>query len=365
MRFAKVWCRWGLVALSLVAVAVTSVASPAAQEGPWRYLLTRTLRNEEGLATATLYLGDLVSRKFEAIITFEPGFVIRGVVPNPTWEYALVTGRWYNTPNGVLRFYKVALDPGGEREVVFEDGFRRSDGAIIIPAAEGEVFVLCRSFTVVKEGYAELQTKTILYRYAPGTGVEELAELEGYVGLHGITGENTFYVSYDERRPEGLTTVYGYYDVATGELKPSGFEPPDRHWNPGEAPLWPPVPGEGPLTYALGVVRCGSGYGIDYYIRAPDDPENYRNVKVENTTATIVLCRDREVIVYIPELDVEENGLRIVTKYLDGTYGEPFPLPTDPARGDLQEQRWEYGLYYVEGEAPRGLRGIGPTPPEG
>jgi hypothetical protein len=337
------------------------VAPPNGEE-PWRYLLTRTLRDEDGLLNATLYFGDLTSRTFEAVITFEPGFIVRCVKPNPTWRYALVTGRTYKTTDDLIRFSKVPLEPGGEPEVVFEDRFRRSDGAIIITAAEGEVFFLRRSFTVVKQGEGGLRTKTILYRYEPETGVEELAELEGDVALHGIGGENKLYVSYDERPPEGLTTVYGYYDPATGELTPSGFEPPDRRWNPGEAPLSPPVPGEGPLTYALGVVRVGSGYGIDYYIREPDDPGNYRNVVVEDTTATIVLCRNRNVIVYIPELDAEENGIRIVTKYLDGTYGEPFPLPTDPARGDLQEQRWEYELYYVEGEAPRGLVGAGDAP---
>ena len=348
MISTTVWCRWGLVALSLVAAAAGAVQGPAAQESRWRYLLLRTLGDEEGSANATLYVGDLTYRSLKAVATFEPGFIISDAMPNPTWEYLLVTGYTHNKPNDVFRFYKVPLGPGGEREVVFEDRFRRRDGAIIISAAEEEVFFLRRSFSVLAGEEAEPRTQTIFYRYAAGTGVEELAELEGYVALHGVAGENKFYVSYDERRPEGRTTVFGYYDVATGELTPSGFEPPIRYWNPGEAPLSPPVAGEGPLSYTLGVVKCGSGYGIDYYFREPDDPENYRNVKVDETTAGFVLCRDREAIVYIPELDVEETGIRIVTKYLDGTYGEPFPLPTDTERGNLKEQRWEYELFYVE-----------------
>ncbi len=353
--------------MSAGAVAVTARATqgPPAEEGPWRYLLARTLRDEKGLHHATLYAGDLTSRTFEAVYEFEPGFVIRAVIPNPTWDYALVTGRTYKTAREVIRFCKVPLRPGGEYEVVFEDRFRRRDGAIIVPAPEGDVFFLRRRFSGIAGEGEEPESRTVLYRYAPETSVEELAELEGYVALHGLAGQNKLYVSYNERLPEGVTTVYGYYDLVTGELTPSGFEPPDRQWSPGDPPLGPPVTGEGPLTYGLGIAKCGSSYGVDFYIRESDDPRKYRRVIVEDTTATIVLCYDREAIVYIPELDVEENGIRIVTKYLDGTYGEPFPLPTDVGRGDLQKQRWEYDLYYVEGEAPRGLTGAGGAPPEG
>ena len=348
MRSANVWGRWGLITLGLVAAAVAAAPGPAAQESPWRYLLERTLRDEEGLANGTLYVGDLSSRVLEAVTTFEPGFVMTHALPNPTWEYALVAGHTYNASAEVVRFYKVALNRGGEREIIFEDDSRKYEYTVIMSEPAEEVFYFDRSFSVRAGEEAEPSTHTIHYRYAPGTGVEELAELEGNVALHGVAGENKFYVSYDEWRPEGRTTVFGYYDVATGELTPSGFEPPIRYWNPGEAPLSPPVAGEGPLSYTLGVVKCGSGYGIDYYFREPDDPENYRNVKVDETTAGFVLCRDREAIVYVPELDVEENGLRIVTKYLDTTYGEPFPLPTDEARGEIQKQRWEYELLYVE-----------------
>lgn len=363
LKVTNVWRGRVLVVLSLVAAAAASAANTTAEESPWRYILARTLRDEEGLHNATLYAGDLTSRSFEAVYDFEPGFVIRAVIPNPTWEYAFVTGRTYKTAREVIRFCKVPLETGGKYEVVFEDRFRRSDDAIIMPAPEGEVFFLGRSFTVVKQGDAGLYTKTILYRYAPETGVEELAELEGYVALHGVAGENKLYVSYDERPPEGLTTIYGCYDLATGELTPSGFEPPDRRWNPGAAPITPPMRGEGPLTYTLGIVRCGPSYGIDYYIREPDEPGNYRRVIIENTTAVYVLCYGRDAIVYIPDLDVEENGIRIVTKYLDGTYCEPFLLPTDKPRGDIQKQRREYDLYYVEGEAPRGLVGLESAPP--
>ncbi len=361
MRINDVWPGRVLLMLSLAAGAATA----AVEEGPWRYLLARTLRDEGGLHHATLYAGDLTSRTFKAVYEFELGFVIRAVIPNPTWDYALVTGRTYRTPEEVIRVCKVPLEAGGEYEIVFEDRFRRYDGAIIMPAPEKELFFLGRSFSVLSGDAAEPESRTILYRYTPEAGVEELAELEGYVALHGVAGENTLYVSYEEWPAEGRTTVYGYYDVATGDLKPSGFKPPDRHWNPGAAPISPPVPGEGPLTYTLGIVKCGSGYGIDYYIREPDEPGNYRRVVIEDTTAAYVLCYGRDAIVYIPELDVEENGIRIVTKYLDGTYGEAFPLPMDPARRDLQEQRREYDLYYVEGEAPRGLSEAGPAPPEG
>lgn len=348
MKPTNVWRCWGLITLSLVAAAVAAVQGPAAQESRWRYLLLRTLDDEEGLANATLYLGDLQYRSLEAVATFEPGFVVSDAVPNPTWEYLLVAGYPYDTAEEITRVYKVALGPRGERETIFEDRRRRRDSIGILPAPEEGVFFLTRHFSVLTGEEAEPQTQTILYRYARGTEIEEIAEIEGNVGFCGVAGEGKFYVEYDEWRPEGRTAVFGYYDVATGELTDSGFEPPDRHWNPGEAPDTPAVPGEGPLSYGLGVVKCGSGYGIDYYFREPDDPGDYRNVKVEETTAEFFLCRDREIIVYIPELDVEKNGLRIVTKYLDTTYGEPFPLPTDTARGDLKKQRWEYELLYVE-----------------
>jgi hypothetical protein len=178
--------------------------------------------------------------------------------------------------------------------------------------------------------------------------MEELAEIEANVGFCGVAGEDKFYVDYDEMRPEGRTVVFGYYDAATGELTDSGFEPPDRHWNPGMWPPAGPVSGEGPLYYTLGVVKCGSGYGIDFYYREPGDPEDYRNVKIEETTAEFYYCREREAIVYIPELDVEESGVRVVTKYLDGKYGRPLPLPTDPAEGDSRGLRRGYELLYVE-----------------
>jgi hypothetical protein len=352
VSIANVPRRWVLLAVSLAGLAATTASVSAAEENPWKYLLVRTLRDEKALANATLYVGDLTSRSLEPVAIFEPGFIVSSACASPTWDYALVTGHTYNTPGEVTRFYKVALNLGAERELIFEDGCRRHDDVVICPGLSGDVFYFYRSFSIRKTEEAEPRTYTILYRYAPETGIEQLAELEGYVALHGVAGENKFYVSYDEQRPEGRTTVFGYYDVATGELTDSGFEPPKRYWNPGDAPPPPPVPGEGPLSYTLGVVKCDSGYGIDYYFREPDDPDNYRNVKVEETTAGFVLCRDREVIVYIPELDVEENGIRIVTKYLDGTYGDPFPLPTDPNRGDLQEQRWEYQLLDVECAEP-------------
>jgi hypothetical protein len=336
-----------LITLSLVAAAVAVVQGPAAQDW-WRYLLLRTLGDEEGLANATLYVGDLTNRTLEAVATFEPGFIISDAVPNSTWEYLLVAGYPYDTAEEITRVYKVALGPHGERETIFEDRRRRRDSIGILPAPEEGVFFLTRHFSVLTGDEAKPQTQTILYRYAPGTEIEELADIEGNVGFCGVAGEGKFYVEYDEWRLEGRTVVFGYYDLATGELTASGFEPPDRHWNPGMWPPARPVYGEGPLSYSLGVVKCGSSYGIDFYFREPDDPEDYRNVKVEATTAGFFLCRDRDVIVYIPELDVEENGLRIVTKYLDTTYGEPFPLPTDPARPDLQEQRREYEMLYVE-----------------
>ena len=365
MRTMYVWRGRVLLMLSLAAVASAALTSPAAEEGPWRYLLTRTLIDEQELLNTTLYMGDLVSRSYEAVYEFERGFYVRAVIPNPTWDYALVTGAAEEEAGDVIRFCKVPLRKGGEYEVVFEDRFRESDGAIIVPAAEGDVFFLRRRFSVLAGEGAEPQDKTIFYRYAPESGVEELAELDGYVSLQGSAEEEFLYVTFDEWPAEGRTTVYGYYDLATGDLIPSGFKPPDRHWNPGAAPITPPVPGEGPLTYGLGVAKSGSSYGVDFYIREPDEPGNYRRVIVEDTTAVIVLCYGRDAIVYIPELDVEENGIRIVTKYLDGTYGEPFPLPSDPARDDSQGLRRGYELFYVEGEAPRGLVGIGSTQPEG
>lgn len=347
MRIANVWRGWVLITLSLVAAA-GAVQGPAAQEGPWRYLLLRTLKDKAGLANATLCLGDLEYRTLEPVATFEPGFVIYDAVPNPTWEYLLVAGYPYDTGEEITRVYKIALGPHGERETIFEDRRRRRDSIGILPVPEEGVFLLTRHYSAVTGEDAEPQTYTTLYRYAPGTEIEELAEIEGNVGFCGVAGEGKFYVEYDEWRTEGRTVVFGYYDLATGELTDSGFEPPERHWNPG---MWPParrVYGEGPLGYTLGVVECGSGYGIDFYFREPDDPGNYRNVKVEETTAEFFLCRDRKVIVYIPELDVEENGVRIVTKYLDTTYGEPFPLPTDRPRGDSQGLRRGYELLYVE-----------------
>lgn len=344
---ANAWRGWVLITLSLVVAAGAAVQGPAAQDW-WRFLLLRTLSDEEGLANATLYLGDLKYRTLEPVATFEPGFVIYDAVPNPTWEYLLVAGYPYDTGEEITRVYKVALGPHGERETIFEDRRRMRDSIGILPVPEEGVFLLTRHYSALAGEEAEPQTRTTLYLYAPGTEIEELAEIEGNVGFCGVAGEGKFYVEYDEWRTEGRTVVFGYYDLATGELTDSGFEPPDRHWNPGMWPPARPVYGQGPLSYTLGVVKCGSGYGIDFYFREPDDPDDYRNVKVEETTAEFFLCRDREVIVYIPELDVEENGLRIVTKYLDTTYGEPFALPTDEARGDLQEQRWEYELLYVE-----------------
>lgn len=347
MRLLNVWRGWVLITLGLVAAAVAVVQGPAAQDR-WRYLLLRTLRGEKGLANATLYIGDLKYRTLEAVATFEPGFVVSDAVPNATWEYLLVAGYTYNGTGEITRFYKVVLGEGGERELIFEDRCRRHDSVGILPVPEEDVFFLSRHFSVLSGEEAEPQTQTILYRYAPGTEIEELAEIEENVGFCGVAGEGKFYVDYDEWRPEGRTVVFGYYDLATGELTDSGFEPPDRHWNPGMWPPARPVYGEGPLYYTLGVAECGSSYGIDYYFREPDDPDDYRNVKVEETTAEFFLCRDREVIVYIPELDVEKNGIRIVTKYLDTTYGEPFPLPTDPARNDSQGLRRGYELLYVE-----------------
>ncbi|MGD8717917.1 MAG: hypothetical protein PVH29_03745, partial [Candidatus Zixiibacteriota bacterium] len=330
----------------------------------WRYLLTRTLIDEQGRLNMTLCMGDLVSRSYEAVYEFEPGFYIYAIIPNATWDYALVTGGAEGKDGDVIRFCKVPLRPGVEYEVVLEDRSRERDGAIIIPAPEGDIFYLRRRFSVLVEGEVERRDKTVFYRYTPDTGVEELAELEGYVSLQGVAVEGFLYVTFDEWPAEGRTTVYGYFDIATGELKPLGFEPPDRHWNPGAGPITPPVPGEGPMAYTLGIEKCGSSYGIVYYIREPGDPGNYRKVVVENTTAEFVLCYGRDAIVYIPELDVEENGVRIVTKYLDGTYGEPFPLPTEPAGSEPYRLRHGYELYYVEGEAPRGLVGLDGAPPQ-
>jgi hypothetical protein len=352
-----------LLILILVAVAAATAAS-ATGERPWRYLLTRTLIDEQERFNTTLYMGDLVSRSYEAVYEFEPGFFMRVVIPNPTWDYALITGAAEEKDGNVIRFCKVPLRPGVEYEVVFEDRIRRRDDAIIVPAPEGDVFIVSRHFSVLVGGEAEPQDKTVFYRYSPETGVEELAELDGYVALQGVAGENALYVNYDDWLDEGRTTIYGFYDLVTGELKPSGFEPPRRDWYPGDPPLGPPVPGEGPLTYALGVENRGSSCGIVYYVRKPGDPGNYRKVIIEDTTAEYVLCYGRDAIVYIPELDVEENGVRIVTKYLDGMYGEPFPLPADPAGSEPYRLRHGYELFYVEGEAPRGLVGLDDTPPE-
>jgi hypothetical protein len=351
-------------ALGVFMVVAAVTAAAAAEEGPWRYLLTRTLIDEQKHLNTTLYMGDLASRSYEAVYEFEPGFVVRAVIPNPTWDYALITAAAEKEAGAVILVCKVPLRPGDEYEVIFEDRFRKRDGAIIVPAPEGDVFIVSRHFSILLEGEAEPQDRTIFYRYTPETDVEELAELEGYVALQGVAGENALYVNYDEWLPEGRTTIYGYYDLVTGELKPSGFEPPRRDWYPVDPPLGPPVPGEGPLNYALGVENCGSSCGVVYYIREPDEPGNYRKVVIENTTAEYVLCYGRDAIVYIPELDVEENGVRIITKYLDGTYGEPFPLPTDPAGSEPYRLRHGYELYYVEGEAPRGLVGLGDAPPE-
>ncbi len=348
MRLSKIWGLCVLITLSLVAAAVTAARTPTTDEVPWRYLLARTVRDESGLANGTLYIGDLTSRSLDLVAAFEPGFIISGAWVNPTWDYALLTGHTYNTPREVTRFYKLALEPAGYRELIFEDGFRKYEGVGICPGLSEDVFYFDRSFSVQDEEEGEPRTHTIIYRYTPEKGIDELAELDGYVALHGVAGENKFYVSYDEWRTEGRTVVFGYYDVATGELTDSGFEPPDRHWCPGEAPPPPPIHGEGPLSYTLGVVECGSGSGIDFYFREPDDPGDYRNVKVEETTAEFYLCRDRKAIVYIPELDVEENGVRVVTKYLDGTYGEPFPLASDAAGSDAPGLRRGYELFYVE-----------------
>ena len=82
--------------------------------------------------------------------------------------------------------------------------------------------------------------------------------------------------------------------------------------------------------------------------REPDEPDKYRNMKVEGGTAGFWFYPDRGAIVLFPDLDVEENGIRIVTRYLGGTYGDPFSLPTDPSRSDLKEQRREYEMLYIE-----------------
>jgi hypothetical protein len=362
LRKIDVWRGRVFLLLILIAVAAITAAALEGEEGQWRYLLARTLIDEQERFNTTLYMGDLVSRSYEAVYEFEPGFDVRAIIPNPTWDYALVTGAIEEKAGSVIRFCKVPLRPGVKYEVVFEDRFRRRDDPIIIPAPDSEVFYLGRYFSVLPEEGAEPQSWTIFYRYTPESGVEKLAEVDRDLALHGVAGENVLYVSYDEWPPEGRTTVYGYYDAVKRELKPSGFKPPDRHWNPGAGPITPPVPGEGPLTYTLGIEKCGSSYGIVYYIREPGDPTNYRKVVIENTTAEYVLCFGRDAIVYIPELDVEENGVRIVTKYLDGTYGEPFPLPTEPAGSEPYRLRHGYELYYVEGEAPRGLVGLGAEP---
>jgi hypothetical protein len=300
------------------------------------------------LPNATLYVGDLTNCTLEAVATFEPGFFLLDAVPNPTWQYLLVAGHTHDKNGDVTGFYKVALGPGGERETIFEDPYRKPDFVNVMSEAEEGAFYIYRLFSKREAEEAESRTWTTLYRYAPETGIEELVEIEGNVAFHGVAGEDKFYVSYDEMRPEGRTVVFGYYDLATGELTDSGFEPPDRHWSPGRAPDTPAVPGEGPLDYSLGIVKCGSSYADDYYYREPDEPDNYRNMKVEGATAGFYFYPDRGAIVFIPELDVAENGIRIVTRYLGGTYGEPFPLPTDPSRSDLQEQRWEYELLYAE-----------------
>lgn len=334
--------------LSFAAAAGATAQGPAHQERPWRFLVLRNLGDEAGLANATLYVGDLVDRTLEPAVTFEPGFIVSDAVPDPTWEYLLVAGFPYGTAEEMTCVYKITLNRPEERETIFEDRYRRRDSIGILPAPEEGVFYLSRHFSVPTGEGAESETHTVLYRYAPGTEMEELGEIEGNVGFCGVAGEGRFYVEYDEWRPEGRTIVFGYYDPATGELTDSGVEPPDRHWNPGMWPPAGPVSGEGPLYYTLGVVRCGSGYGIDFYYREPDAPDDYRNVKIEETTAEFYFCRDREAIVYIPELDVEESGVRVVTKYLDGKYGRPLPLPTDPAGSDSPGLRRGYELLYVE-----------------
>lgn len=348
MRIVNVWRGWVLVTLGLAAAAVAATQGPANQDGLWRFLLLRTLAGEDGLVNSKLYVGDLVDRTLDPVATFEPGFIISDAVPNSTWEYLIVAGYACDTAEDIPRLYKVVLGPQGEREIVFEDRCRRQDSMGIIPVPEEDVFFLSRHFSALTGEEAEPQTRTVIYRYAPGNEIEELAEIEGNVGLCGVTGEGKFNVEYDEWRPEGRTVVFGYYDLATGELTDSGFEPPDRHWNPGMWPPARPVCGDGPLYYTLGVASCGAGYGIDFYFREPDDPADYRNVIIEETTAEFYFCRDREAIVYIPELDVEESGVRVVTKYLDGKYGKPFPLPKDPAGSDSPGLRRGYELLYVE-----------------
>ncbi|MEE8638807.1 MAG: hypothetical protein V3T41_00190, partial [bacterium] len=161
MRLSNVWRYWVLITLSLVAAAVAAVQGPAAQDGLWRYLLLRTLDGEEGLANATLYLGDLQYRSLEAVATFEPGFVISSAWPNPTWDYALVAGHTYNTPDEVVRFYKVALDAGGEREIIFEDDSQRYEYTVIMSEPAEEVFYFERSFSVRTTEEAEPRTHTI------------------------------------------------------------------------------------------------------------------------------------------------------------------------------------------------------------
>lgn len=348
MRLSSAVRGWIFITLCLVAVAGAITQGPANQERPWRFLVLRNLGDEAGLANATLYVGDLVDRTLEPAVTFEPGFFVLDAVPSPTWEYLIVAGHTHDTDGDVIGFYKVTLGPGGERETIFEDSYRKPDFINVVSESEEGVFYIYRLFFKQETEESESRTWTTLYRYVPESGIEELAEVEGNVAFHGVAGEDKFYVSYDELRPEGRTVVFGYYDLATGELTDSGFEPPDRYWSPGRAPDTPAVPGEGPLDYSLGTVKYGSSYAVDYYYREPDEPDNYRNMKVEGATAGFYFFPDRGAIVYIPESDVEENGIRIVTRYFGGTYGEPFPLPTDPSGSDLQEQRCEYELLYVE-----------------
>ena len=245
MRILNVGRGWVLVVLGLVAVAGAVTQGPANQDGLWRFLLLRTLEDEGGLPNATLYVGDLVNRTLEPVATFEPGFFVLDAVPNSTWEYLLVAGHTHNTNGDVTGFYKLALGPGGERETLFEDPYRRPDFTNVTGEAEEGVFYIYRLFSKRETEEAEPRTWTTFYRYSPETGIEELAEIEANVSLDGVAGEDKFYVTYDEMRPEGRTVVFGYYDLATGELTDSGFEPPERFWSPGRAPDTPAVSGEG------------------------------------------------------------------------------------------------------------------------
>jgi hypothetical protein len=337
-----------LITLILAAVAGAVTQGPANQDGLWRFLLLRTLADEDGLPKATLYVGDLGDHTLEAVATFEPGFFVLDAVPNPAWGYLLVAGHTCDTDRDITRFYKVPIGPAGERETLYEDFYRKPDFTNIVPEAEDGLFYICRLYSKRETEEAESRTWTTLYRYTPATGIEELAEIDGNVAVHGGAGEGKLYVSYDEMRPEGRTVVFGYYDLATGKLTDSGFVPPERFWSPGRAPDTPAVPGEGPLDYTLGIEECSTGYAVDYYYREPDEPDKYRNMKVEGGTAGFWFYPDRGAVVLFPDLDVEENGIRVVTRYLGGTYGEPFPLPTDPSRGDIKEQRREYEMLYIE-----------------